>query len=380
MKDEFNTRFDLLVFIGAFVSGVVLYVLLHVVLQVHQVIVSAAVIAVMVAYTLLAFKLPLLRVRQDQAGDNAYYLGLLFTLMSMAFALYEFGTAILASGRTPDQGPRQIIANFGIALASTITGIFLRVLLQQMRVDPADLENVTRIELAEASKRVKANVDNVTVELGRFHDEVRQRSNDVVTTLFEETKKSVAQLHAQVDSTTTTMLASVASAHKSVLEQAHEMTRELGSAVARLRTVEPPPVTLSRRLDKVTTVLQTVGDKTEGIATSFQEIARAAESSSSKMAEAANLLGRLVEQMETTHDATTEKIAAAVEKVSTALATVGEQLNKHLGLYAQLEEQSRRSGTEALRAQAAAVEVLTRLAEVAKGLTSVLKEAGRSER
>jgi hypothetical protein len=362
MKDDLNTRYDLFAFVGAFLSGVVLYFVLHVMADVHQVIVSAAVIAVMVGYTLLAFKLPLLRVRQDQAGDNAYYLGLLFTLMSMAFALYEFGSAIAATARTPDQGPRQIIANFGIALASTITGIFLRVLLQQIRVDAADLENVTRIELVEASKRVRANVENVTVELGRFHDEVRQRSNDVVDTLFEEARKSSEQLH------------------KNVLQEVHSMTRELGEAVTRLRAVEPPPVTLSHTFEKVASALQSAGDKTDGIATSLQGISQAAEGSFSKLQDAATLLAKVAEQMEGSQTATAEKVAAAVEKVSVALSTVGEQLDKHLGLYAQLEDQSRRSAVEAVRAQTAAVEVLTRLAEITKGLTTVLRETAKGER
>jgi hypothetical protein len=364
MKDEFTTRYDLFAFVGAFLSGVILYFYLYVMAQAHQAVVSAAMIAVMVGYTLLAFRLPLLRVRQDQAGDNAYYLGLLFTLMSMAYALYEFGAAIGTSGRPAEQsGPRQIIANFGIALASTVTGIFLRVLLQQIRVDPADLENVTRIELVEASKRVRANVENVTIELGRFHDEVRQRSTDVVNVLFEETRKSAEQMH------------------KSVLVEVAQMTHELGSAVERLRAIEPPPVALSQSFDNVATALRTAGEKTEGIAASLQGISQAAEGSFTKIQEAATLLGRLAEQMEGTQSITAEKVAAAVERVSTALTTVGEQLHTHLGLYAQLEEQSRRSAAESLRAQSAAVEVLTRMTEVTKGLTTVLREtAARNDR
>jgi low affinity Fe/Cu permease len=362
IKDDLTTRYDLFAFVGAFLAGVILYFYLYVIADAHQVAVSAAMIAVMAAYTFLAFRLPLLRVRQDQAGDNAYYLGLLFTLMSMAYALYEFGAALNTSGRTVEQsGTRQIIANFGIALASTITGIFLRVLLQQIRVDPSDLENVTRIEMVEVSKRVRANVENVTIELGRFHDEIRQRSNDVVNVLFEETRKSTEQMH------------------KRVLDEVHEMTRELAGAIERLRSIEPPPVALSESFEKVTKALQTSAEKTEGIAVSLQGISQAAEGSFAKIQEAATLLGRLAAQMEGAQTTTAEKIATAVEKVSTALTTVGDQLHTHLGLYAQLEEQSRRSAAESVRAQAAAVEVLTRMTEVTKGLTTMLRAAARND-
>src|SRR5260370_28635 len=178
-------RIDIAVFFTAFVSGAALFLVLHA-LRVRQLAVTSAIVAIMLAYALIVMRVPRLRVRLDQAGDNGYYLGLLFTLMSMAVALWEFGKAASTSGTTEyGSGPRQIIANFGIALATTITGILLRVVLHQLRVDPADVESMTRIELAEASTRVKAALDSVTADMGRFHEEVRQRTEDVSITVLD---------------------------------------------------------------------------------------------------------------------------------------------------------------------------------------------------
>ena len=190
-------RLDLIAFIAAFLAGLSLYIALHFVFHLHQAIVSAAIVGVMLTYSLVVARVPQLRVRLDQAGDNAYYLGLLFTLVSMASALIEFGAAVVSdSGQAPGRsGAQQIIANFGIALASTIAGIFLRVTLHQMRVDPADIERVTRIELSDASKRVRASLDMMTTDLGRFHDEVRQRSTDVVTALVQDAQQSVISIN-----------------------------------------------------------------------------------------------------------------------------------------------------------------------------------------
>jgi archaellum component FlaC len=380
VKDELTTRYDLHAFAGAFLLGLAAYLVLHAVAHVRQGFVSATLIAIMVAYSLMAARLPLVRVRLDQAGDNAYYLGLLFTLTSMAFALYEFGAATASTRPGDPSGPRQIIENFGIALASTIAGIFLRVFLGQWRADPADLEHVTRIELAEASKRVKASVENVTVELGRFHEEVRQRSDDITRTLFEETKKSAEELHTQVKQTTQTMLEAVAQTQKSVLDQTNEMSRELGGAVARLRTVEPPPTTLAKRLDKVVGVLQTAGDQTEGIATNLQHIAERAESSSTNIQEAATLLKQVAEQVEKAQTESIERLTTALGKVDSAFTTSAERLDQHFKLSAQLEEQSQRATAEAVRAQTAAVEVLSRLTDISKGLANVLRETGKSAR
>ena len=93
---------------------------------------------------------------------------------------------------------RQIIGNFGVALGSTIAGIFLRVLLHQMRVDPADLENMTRIELADASKRVKAQLDEVSGNIALFQGQAGQRMNDVIATAGEAVNKMLTTFTTEV--------------------------------------------------------------------------------------------------------------------------------------------------------------------------------------
>lgn len=376
-------RLDLIAFIGAFLAGLILYVTLHRALDLPQWIVTTAIVGVMVAYGLLAVSVPRLRVRLDQAGDNAYYLGLLFTLMSMAFALGEFGVAIVSeNGLVPGRtGAQQLIANFGIALASTVAGIFLRVILHQMRVDPADVEGMTRIELSEASKRVRSSLDTVTNDLGLFHNEVRQRSTDVVTTLLEDAKKTVSSINQELDRTTKEMLASVGNAHKGVMDQTQELTRLIGGtaseamgAIERLRGVEPPPLTLSRRLDKVTKALESAGDQTERIASYLQGTADSAATTMEETSKAATTLSQIAQQMKDSNTGVTQTIAASVERVSAALDSVGQRLEQDRQLLVQLEEQSRRSIEESVRAQAAALEVLTRLTELTRGLTAALKE------
>ena len=70
----------------------------------------------------------------DRASDNIYYLGLLFTLASLAYSVLILlskgidtkktsGNAVLVLSLLPD---------FGLALFSTIAGIFGRIVLQQL--------------------------------------------------------------------------------------------------------------------------------------------------------------------------------------------------------------------------------------------------------
>jgi len=70
-----------------------------------------------------------LRLRDDQSGDNLYYMGFLFTLTSLGVSLYQFSV---------ERAAEEIVQNFGIAIASTITGIALRVVFNQMRRDPVE--------------------------------------------------------------------------------------------------------------------------------------------------------------------------------------------------------------------------------------------------
>src|SRR5271156_2569644 len=63
----------------------------------------------MIGYAALIWSARSLRLRDDQAGDNLYYMGFLFTLTSLAVSLYQFS----AAGSGGQNG-----AKFGIAITS----------------------------------------------------------------------------------------------------------------------------------------------------------------------------------------------------------------------------------------------------------------------
>lgn len=125
-------------------------------------------VLIMLSYALIVH-LPALRLRDDQTGDNLYYMGFLFTLASLGVALYQFSSAGSAE---------QIVQAFGIAIASTIAGIALRVLFAQMRHDPIEVERDARIELAEAARRVRRELDATVIELSNFRRHTTQALND----------------------------------------------------------------------------------------------------------------------------------------------------------------------------------------------------------
>jgi hypothetical protein len=116
-------------------------------------------VAIMLAYAGLAFFVRALRLRDDQAGDNLYYMGFIFTLTSLAVALYQF---------EPNVDFGVIVRNFGVAISSTITGIALRVVFNQMRQDPIEVEQAARQELAGASRRVSTELYETVLAFNHF--------------------------------------------------------------------------------------------------------------------------------------------------------------------------------------------------------------------
>jgi methyl-accepting chemotaxis protein len=150
-------------------------------------IVTGVPVCFMLAYAGFTVLLRRFSLRDDQAGDNLYYMGFLFTLCSLGVSLYQFDTS---------SGAENIVRNFGIAIASTIAGIALRVLFNQMRRDPLDVERSARLELAEASRKVRRELDNTALELSGFRRSLQQS----LTEAYDEVGKEVASLTKRVSS------------------------------------------------------------------------------------------------------------------------------------------------------------------------------------
>lgn len=79
-------------------------------------------------------------VDSNQAGDDLYYLGLLFTLVSLSIALWQL--FVWNPGEELEARTHGLIGNFGIALFSTVAGIVGRILLQDRSREPSTEEAV----------------------------------------------------------------------------------------------------------------------------------------------------------------------------------------------------------------------------------------------
>jgi len=147
-------------------------------------------VLIMIAYALLLGVARLFRLRDDQSGDNLYYMGFLFTLTSLAVSLYQFSEAGSAE---------QIVQNFGIAIASTIAGIALRIFFNQMRRDPLEVEQTARLELADASRKVKRELESTVLEFAYFRRATQQSLAEAVEEVSAQLKEAKQRIVGQLD-------------------------------------------------------------------------------------------------------------------------------------------------------------------------------------
>jgi hypothetical protein len=214
-------RANVVVFM-TFVAAGCGYIIMAKLKGIEQFYVTFVPVGTMIAYALLISLARGLRLRDDQSGDNLYYMGFLFTLTSLGVSLYQFSATRAAE---------EIVQNFGIAIGSTIAGIGLRVIFNQMRRDPVEVEHMMRLELAEAARRVRRELDSSVVEFGYFRRTAQQSAADSFNHMTEKFDEIVAKLLASLEEVTAKLSVPVEAAARQLGDATGEVTEKLSSRV-----------------------------------------------------------------------------------------------------------------------------------------------------
>lgn len=167
-------------FLAFFVGGGVLILLMKS-LTASPLLAVLLPIGLMGSYAWLLVEWQDMRPKVDFAGDNFYYLGFLYTLISLAISLYQFNT---------DGATSSIITNFGLALTSTILGLAGRILLNQPQ-DDEEAEARAREDLARANRRLRAEMEYSIDEFQQFRVEAKR--------VFEQLDQGVAAAGAALE-------------------------------------------------------------------------------------------------------------------------------------------------------------------------------------
>lgn len=320
----------------AYIVGAKLY-------ELPAVVVTLAPVGLMLAYAAMILFLRNLRLRDDQTGDNFYYMGFIYTLTSLAVSLYQYSSR----GAIDD-----IIRNFGIAVASTIAGIALRIFFNQMRRDPVEVEHHSRLDLAEASSRVRRELDGMLIELAHF----RRTNQQMLTEGFQEIRE---QVEISTQGTMTSM--------EALAKNALEHVRDANSAVA----TEVKSHDIKQQLDEAAKSVKRVGSV---LTKSSEQIGQAAELLATKLSDFSSPEKVLEIRLQPTIDGLQKAITDAIDRLDVQHRETETFRDAFISVAATLE----RSAAELARS-AAAMEALQRTTARKGGLLARFRRTDPSE-
>lgn len=220
-------------------------------------------IALMAMYFVCVVKMERFRLRYDQAGDNMYYLGFIYTLASLSVALYQFQAGIKAS--------HYIASNFGVALASTIVGVATRVLLHQMREDPVDIERESRAQLSHAAAALRAELDQTVRDFNSYRRSTQQSVEEGLRELGDAALGVLKEAAAEYKSATEDAVSGIKGAYASLKiesramnQSATRLTESLEKLTQRIDRIDAPQDLVVRVLEPLTTKIADVVSDLKG--------------------------------------------------------------------------------------------------------------------
>ena len=120
-------------------------------------------IASMLIYAGLIKFMPI-KERDVSDADNAYYMGFIFTMTGLAITLYK------SESHESDKMISMLIHSFGLALSTTILGIFLRIIISPERPDLGGEEISTRNNLNDSVQSFIKTIDDSTIKIRDAYD------------------------------------------------------------------------------------------------------------------------------------------------------------------------------------------------------------------
>jgi hypothetical protein len=118
----------------------------------------------------------------ERFADAAYYQGFILTLFALLLALTGKGTQTITSDG--------IIAQFGLAIWTTFTGMSARIVIIQFFVSASDQEDEARESIAQYVTQLNDEIGNSLSQIRLFREKVLESATKINDDLAEEAKRS----------------------------------------------------------------------------------------------------------------------------------------------------------------------------------------------
>lgn len=288
---------DQVFFLSIFLAGLFLITILKI--TSNSGISALIAILLLAGYAISSYRLSIFKLSAEKIGDNSYYLGFLFTLISLSNALYLFTDSL-------DQN--QIVSDFGIALASTIAGILLRIIFNQMKLEPDQIEDKVKETLTEAGIRLSGELENVINEVDKVSSSMgilmkdSMKEMEVIisksTSKHDELAKSIEFASNNIIERNKQIASSIDSVTDSIIQRNREVTDQIQGSVAKLGNENIDQ--LKEPLDDIKNSLTSLSNhlrdtQTASISRSLSEFSNALDKNTQKVNQITNTLDAAIE-------------------------------------------------------------------------------------
>lgn len=152
-------------------------------------------IAVMAGYGLLVLK-DSINAPRAVVGDSCYYLGFIFTLVSLIASLW------LIRGVSEDGQVNfsQIVSSFGLALVTTVIGLVMRLIITSFDVETKQRQEQIERDIEHSLEVFKGQIDTLTSTVITSIVKVSTETNETITNTlkrFEDANLATTKLYSE---------------------------------------------------------------------------------------------------------------------------------------------------------------------------------------
>ncbi|MVO18371.1 MotA/TolQ/ExbB proton channel family protein [Parasedimentitalea huanghaiensis] len=178
--------------------------------------------AILIFYAFVSWAGGRVKIEPETIGDNCYYLGFLFTLASLSYTLYQMAEP----GGGVDTA--QVISGFGVALSSTIMGVFLRVFMMQSRSDFVAKDREVRADVNKSFGDFKKNMSGILAQMKAFSTESIQYAAERDERLRTSTEDFIKDYHSDLSKASESLSKAM---EKTFSEAATKAVEEISTSV-----------------------------------------------------------------------------------------------------------------------------------------------------
>jgi hypothetical protein len=194
-QDLSNDSPDALLFGGVFVVGLIIQVFGRVYLNWPAIFVTILLCLLICFYAYLVIRYKNTKLSINAAADNFYFIGFLFTIITLAIALYRYSSD---TTNTDGQDPLlTIIGDLGIGLSTTIVGLFLRMFFSLFRSSTEEVEEFVHNDIKETARRLQLSFAAVSQKTETANNRMVMAAEEMEHSI----KKIIKILPSSIDKT-----------------------------------------------------------------------------------------------------------------------------------------------------------------------------------